>query len=482
MLRPVPIRPVQQTSVHSQFRNQWTEEDSLVSFEKTISLLQQTFEGSEFANSIYLVGGCVRDRVLNREPEDIDLMVLGTNDSGIRAATFAAKQLGIYAPGSNPVVYPRFGTALVHLKDRLPLEFVGVEVGPDGEESALLAEARRRDFTINTLAQRLFSDEIIDPLKMGLTDVEARRIVTPIDPNLTFDDDPLRLVRAARFANSYGFELDPQLIGSMRSDTGLIKLVSAERIRTELSKVLVSDSPGRGLRLLQDTGVLEEILPEVTAMGGVTQNRFHHGDVLDHSLAALDSSPPRLLVRIAALFHDVGKVATRTEVDGKVQFIGHERAGARTVRSIMRRLKFGNSDIQAVSNIIAHHMDLKIGGPDSSGLKDRQLRRFINQVGSLLDDSLDTIHADNVSHAPEFCMPDQVRNIRRRISDWDLDRYVIPVLPIDGNDAIAVGAKGRRIGEILNRITRKYLDNDGISRETAIRIATDMANDRRASV
>lgn len=408
-------------------------------------------------------------------------MVLRTSDSGIRAATFAAKQLGIYSPGSNPVVYPRFGTALVHLKNGLPLEFVGVEVGPDGEELALLAEARRRDFTINTLAQWLFADEIMDPLKRGLADLEARRIVTPIDPNLTFADDPLRLVRAARFANSYEFDLDLQLVSSMRGNAGLIKLVSAERIRTELSKILVSNSPGRGLRLLQDTGVLEEILPEVTAMGGVTQNAYHHSDVLDHSLAALDSSPPRLLVRIAALLHDVGKIATRTEIDGKVQFIGHERAGARTVRSIMRRLKFGNSDNHAVSNIVAHHMDLKIGGPDSTGLKDRQLRRFINQVGSLLEDSLDTIHADNVSHAPEFCMPDQVRIIRQRISDWDLDRYVNPVLPIDGNDVLAVGAKGRRIGEILGRITRNYLDNDGISRETAIRIATDMANDDRAS-
>ena len=168
---------------------------------------------------------------------------------------------------------------------------------------------------------------------------------------------------------------------------------------------------------------------------------------------------------LAALLHDIGKPATRTDLNGKVQFIGHQDVGARFARNIMRRLKYGNSDINAVAIMVARHMDLKIGGPDASGLRDRHLRLFINRCGDLLDDVLNVIHADNVSHAPQHSMPDQIQHIRRRIAHWDLDRLIRPDLPVDGHDLLDLGLSGPQIGQVLERITKRYVEHDGIDRK-----------------
>ena len=443
----------------------------------TVDQLRNVFSKSAFDGRVFIVGGFVRDLIRSVEPADIDLLVLGDSNSGINAATFTARKLGIFMPGSNPVVYPRFGTALVRLTNGTKIEFVGVNASANESERALASDARRRDFTINTLMQNLATGEILDPTGIGIDDLKRGRLRTPINPELTFNDDPLRLIRAVRFALSFDLHTELSLIRTIRQKAHQIKEVSAERVRDELNHLLLLKNPGDGIRLLLITGLLKEILPELSVTVGMAQNKYHDRDVFRHLIATLNASPPRLRVRLAALFHDVGKASTRTETNGKVQFIGHAEAGAPVVRGLMRRLRYGSSDAQCVATIIAHHMDLKQGGADSTGLKDSQLRLFINRVGMDLEDTLDVIHADNVSHAVEHTMPDQVGRVRERIAEWDLEKYINPELPVDGHDVVDLGASGRRIGEILDRITRRYLEHDGIDRETAIQIARNMMSD-----
>ena len=307
-----------------------------------------------------------------------------------------------------------------------------------------------------------------------MVDIAKRRLRTPVSPDITLSDDPLRSLRAFRFALAFGFRLDLELVRAIKRSAILIRDISVERVRTELVKLLLLDRPSRGIRLLQITGLLRIVIPEVAAMAGVTQNRFHDRDAFEHSLAAVDATPGRINARLGALFHDIGKVSTRTDVDGKVQFIRHSTVGAAITRKLMRRLKFPNQQISDVAMIVERHMDLKDGGPDASMLKDATLRRFIHHVGENLDDTLDVIHADNVSHAPEYDMPLQIGRVRERISGWDLAKYMNPELSIDGHDVVELGVSGPRIGEILERIKWHHIKRDGLDRESALQIAKDM--------
>ncbi len=449
--------------------------NSTIHSPSAVDAIRAGFDGSNYFDRIYVVGGSVRDLVLGSSPVDLDLLVVGSSDSGVEAATYLAKRLQVFSPGSNPVVYPRFGTALVRLSDGTKAEFVGAIVGKGGIDRTLLDDALRRDFTINTLMQRLDTGEIIDPTGLGIGDLESRQLRTPIEPDLTFSDDPLRLIRAVRFTCAYQMNLSLELIRSIRTNAHLLGEVSRERVRDELGKLLLLDVPSRAIRFLNAGDLLPEILPELVATMGIKQNEYHNQDVFGHSIAALDAAKPTLLVRLAALLHDIGKPATRTDLNGKVQFIVHQDVGARFARNIMRRLKYGNSDINAVAIMVARHMDLKIGGPDASGLRDRHLRLFINRCGDLLDDVLNVIHADNVSHAPQHSMPDQIQHIRRRIAHWDLDRLIRPDLPVDGHDLLDLGLSGPQIGQVLERITKRYVEHDGIDRKTALQIAKHMA-------
>ena len=275
----------------------------------------------------WIVGGYVRDRLLGRPHLDLDLVV----EDGDALAL--ARRFAELAHAGPPVTFERFGTAQVTLPGRL-VEFVAARAEsyapdsrkPDVRRASLDEDLRRRDFTVNTMLMDL-DGNVHDPLG-GRRDLEAKLLRTPADPRQTFSDDPLRMLRAIRFAAELGFELAPDLVPAMRELKGRLAppVISIERIRDELSRMLESERPKLALELLDQAELLGVVLPEIEACKGVAQSGYHTHDVFGHTLLTVDHTPPDLLLRVAALFHDAGKPAT---AKGDGTFLGHEEVGAR---------------------------------------------------------------------------------------------------------------------------------------------------------
>jgi tRNA nucleotidyltransferase (CCA-adding enzyme) len=242
-------------------------------------------------------------------------------------------------------------------------------------------------------------------------------------------------------------------------------------VRDEINKILVTSNPRKGFELLRDTGLLQYVSPEFQQAVGMTQNVHHKEDVFNHILTVLQNTQPELVRRLIALFHDIGKVATRSETPTGVHFYGHEDAGADMAEKIMISLKYPSELINAVKMGVKNHMRLKQGGDDAIKLSDKALRKFKIELGDNLEHVLDVIHADNIAHADASAMPNQINNIRRRLDTLDL-QVKKPQLPINGNDLIQIGIPaGPKIGQILAAITDAWFDNPNISKEDAIQIA-----------
>ncbi len=239
------------------------------------------------------------------------------------------------------------------------------------------ADLSRRDFTINAMALRLPELELIDPFD-GLADLSARRLRTPLDPEVSFGDDPLRMLRAARFVAKLDLEPDPELVEAVRTGHGRLAIVSAERIRDELDKIIMLPTPSVALWFVVRTGLAEEFLPELPALA-LEQDPIHrHKDVLAHTLAVVDKTGPDRLLRLAALFHDVGKPRTRAFVDGGVTFHHHEVVGARMTRQRMQALRYPSDEIDVVTELVNLHLRFHTY---RMGWTDRAVRRYVRDAG-----------------------------------------------------------------------------------------------------
>lgn len=449
--------------------------------------LKNIIKNTEWENKLFGVGGFVRDEIMGKDPKDLDFVVNGGITAGIDFANWLGNRLGNFKEGSNPVIYPRFGTAklsLLNNKQGLPsidLEFVAPrkekyktgDRNPDVVGGDLMDEVNRRDITINTLMKNISNDEIIDLTGKGIEDINNGIIRTPTNPDVTLNDDGLRLLRIVRFSSKYGFKISGETLRAMKKNAHIINTISKERISDELNKILISPRPTEGIRLLKITGILNYILPEFNDAIGMIQNKHHKDDVFKHTMSVLSKTPPDLKTRLMALFHDIGKVLTRTVTpDGSVHFYGHEKASEEMVRNIMTRLKYPGELIDAVAQGVGQHMALKHGEDDTSQLSDKSLRKFSAAVGDNLENILDLIHADNISHADESAMPNQIELVKQRIErlNTQIDKSNNK-LPINGDDILAMGIKrGPIVGKMLNAIQDAWYDNPNITREDAINI------------
>ena len=324
-----------------------------VSLDPAFPLLAQAAE--EIGVRAWAVGGYVRDRLLGREHREIDVVV--EDARGPDLAAYFAKLTG----SAPPVVFERFGTAQVMWEGR-PIEFASARAEsyrddsrkPDVKPASIDDDLHRRDFTVNALLMD-FAGKVEDRLGTGLADLAVRRLRTPLDPETTFSDDPLRMLRAVRFAAQLGFELDPPLLPAMRSLAERVRppIVSVERVTYEVRKMLVSDRPKPALELLDEGGLLAGVLPELVATKGVAQGGYHTHDVYGHTREAVALTPSALVLRLAALFHDVGKPATAAP-DGSFQ--GHETLGAEMAVAALTRLRFSNSVIERVAHLVRLHL------------------------------------------------------------------------------------------------------------------------------
>lgn len=433
----------------------------------------------------FAVGGYVRDIFLERPTVDLDFVSIG-QDSGIRLAEAVGASLG----GEPVHVYPNFGTAAIRVPrgdEHLVLEFVGARResyrsdsrNPIVEAGTLEEDQRRRDFTINAMAIHLAPacfGELIDPFD-GRLDLEAGLLRTPLDPVQTFDDDPLRMVRAARFAAQLDFLVEPATFAGMKARADRVTILSQERITEELQKIMAADRPSVGFKILYVTGILQYLFPELTALSGVEEVKGHrHKDNFYHTLQVVDnlieltqekerSAEDTLWLRWSALLHDIAKPRTKRFVEGSGwTFHGHEDKGGRMVPNIFRKLKLPMDDrMRYVQKMVKlHHRPVSLVDDQ---VTDSAVRRLLFDAGDDIEDLMTLVRADITSKNP--------RRVRRYLNAFDrVDRKLVEVEekdrlrnfqpPVDGNEIMKVLnlPPSKAVGKLKTAVREAILEGE----------------------
>ena len=437
----------------------------------------------------YVVGGFVRDIFLERPSNDIDVVVVGKHHSqapsakgggecpvsvGISVAKELKRMLGRKAHLS---VFKNFGTAQVKMGDE-EVEFVGARREsyshdsrkPVVEDGTLEDDQNRRDFTINAMAICLNRDrfgELVDPFN-GLADIEDGIIATPLDPEVTFSDDPLRMMRCIRFATQLNFQIEDATFEALERMADRIKIVSGERIEVELNKIVMSPHPSRGFVDLQRSGLLNIILPELAALDIVEQkNGRAHKNNFYHTLEVLENVVAQgasLWLRWAALLHDIGKTRTkRWEPAVGWTFHNHNYIGARTVPDIFRRLKLPmGAEMKYVQKLVDLHMRPQAIADDE--VTDSAVRRLLNDAGDDIDDLMTLCEADITSknEVKKKIFLENFRMVREKLADLQVKDYKRLLQPVvDGNEIMELfGLKpSREVGTLKQFLKDAVLDN-----------------------
>lgn len=417
----------------------------------------------------YVVGGFVRDLLLNRPSKDIDIVTIG---SGIALAKKIANSL---KPVPKVSVFKNFGTAMFYFQG-FEIEFVGARKEsyqrnsrkPIVEDGTLQDDQNRRDFTINAMAISLNMNDygaLIDPFG-GLLDLKEKTIRTPLEPGITFSDDPLRMMRGIRFATQLNFTIEKHTLNAITANNQRITIVSQERITDELNKILLASKPSKGFALLEKTGLLPLFFSELSRLKGVqTMQGNAHKDNFWHTIAVVDNISKHtndLWLRWAALLHDVGKPKTKRYVDGGWTFHGHEHVGGRMIPEIFKHLRLPlNEKMRYVQKLVELH--LRPIALTNDEVTDSALRRLLFDAGDDIDDLMTLAEADITSKnegkvqrfRQHFAM---VRQKLKEIEEKDAIRNFQP--PVSGNDIIETfGVKpGPEIGVIKNAIKDAILD------------------------
>ncbi len=419
---------------------------------------------------VYVVGGYVRDLLLGKKGKDIDFVVVG---DAMKFADALKHDLHL----RTIVRYPRFGTFMARYYG-YQLEFVNAREEsydprsrkPVTKPADLYSDLSRRDFTINTLAMHISPEkfgEIIDVYN-GREDLRKGIIRTPLDPVQTFSDDPLRMLRAIRFATQLGFSIESRTFEAIKANAHRLSIISQERITDEFNKILMAQKPSLGLKLLDESGLLKVFFPEMVRLKGVEQRQgFHHKDVFYHTLEVVDNVAQKgadLKLRLAALLHDIGKPATkRFDEKNGWTFHGHEVVGERMAARILRRFKYPNEVIQYVRKLVSLHLrPMALVGEE---VTDSAIRRLIYLAGDDLDDLMTLCKADITSKIPQKVKRylknyDYVLQRIKEVEERDRLRNFQP--PVDGNEIMERFhlKPGPQVGKIKKFILEAILNGE----------------------
>lgn len=446
----------------------WVANERLDQITKEASELASLFDKAGFR--LYLVGGIVRDIVVNRLKPDADL------DFTTNALP---DQIEEVVRGWADAVWlqgKRFGTIGLKKGDRT-LEITthrGEAYSPESRKPEVVfsdeieTDLSRRDFTVNAMALQLPSMKLVDPFS-GTDDLAAGRLRTPMAPEISFSDDPLRMLRAARFIAGFGLTPDDELTAAVEKMHSRLEIVSAERIRDEFDKLITLEKPGLGLWFMVKTGLAGEFLPELPALA-LEQDPIHrHKDVLAHSIAVVEKASTDRILRLAALFHDIGKPKTRSIGPQGVSFHHHEVVGARMTRERMNAMRYSTQDIEQVSKLVELHLRFhtyKMGWTDSA------IRRYVRDAGPLLDRLNELTRCDcttrNRAKAQDLSqrMDELEREIERLREQEELDA-IRPDL--DGQEIMEILgiSPGRDVGQALTFLLQLRLDEGSLGKEEA---------------
>lgn len=423
--------------------------------------------------SVFIVGGYVRDLLMKRKaPTDIDFV---TEQNGIELAEAVAKEIDSKLKVS---VFKTYGTAMFKLNG-LDLEFVGARKESYSEDSrkpavetgTLEDDQKRRDFTINAMAISLNKDsfgELMDPFK-GEEDLKNGILRTPLEPHQTYSDDPLRMMRAIRFASTLNFEIEKNSLKAIKDESERIKIVSMERIMVEFNKIMMSEKPSVGLKLMEETGLLEKILPELTALKGIDEiDGQTHKDNFYHTLEVLDNisqNTENLWLRWSALLHDIGKAPTKKFVEGTGwTFHGHEFLGSKLIKNIFTRLKLplGNERKFVEKLVKMHARPIAVV---SDQVSDSAVRRLLFDAGEELDDLITLCKSDittkSYSKKERFQKNfDKVLAKIAEVEEKDQVRNFQP--PITGEEIMKMFniKPGREIGILKEKVKEAILEGE----------------------
>ena len=422
---------------------------------------------------LYLVGGSVRDAILGRPLDRIDLDFTTDARPDETEAVLAEWADAVWTQGK------RFGT-IGAARDGRHYEITTHRAEAYTPESrkpevefadAVEADLSRRDFTVNAMALSLPELLLVDPFN-GVTDLAAHRLRTPLSPEDSFTDDPLRMLRAARFIAGYGLQPDAELVEAVRRLRGRLEIVAPERLRTEFDKLLVVERPGPGLWFLVQTGLAEEFLPELPALG-LEQDPVHrHKDVLAHTIAVVEKASPDKILRLAALLHDIGKPKTRSVGPGGVSFHHHEVVGARMAEERMRALRYPTDEIAAVRRLVELH--LRFHGYGDDVWTDAAVRRYARDAGPLLDRLNELTRCDCTTRnkARAAALAARMDDLERRIAELREREELEAVRPdLDGNqimEHLGIGP-GREVGQARDFLLELRLEEGPLDEEEAYR-------------
>ena len=466
---------------------------TLEKFKQIVEYIGECIKDSEFENHCYCVGGCVRDLLMGNEIKDVDMCV-SLPDGGIKLAEFLHAKKFLTRP---PVVYPTYGTAMFKFKkfnqDEIECVYTRGEQYHDKDSrnpvtsfASIEEDCFRRDFTCNALYMNANTGEILDLTGKGVDDINAGICrVTNENPDVVFSDDALRILRGIRFSCKYNFHIEDETMKSMIKNVGRLEIITQERITDEFNKMMMTNDPARALCLLMYTGAIKYVVPELKETVGMTQNDFHFGTVWEHTLGVVENNAAKerngkvkayLPVRLACVFHDLGKIKTRTVgEDGRVHFYNHETVGADIVREIMIKMRYPNSITDEVCFYIRNHMVTKSWGDDISHMKIKTLRKLMYKCKTeeRFINLMEVIDADNNAHKKEHCLPNQVINIvdamKKEIQDnTSMFGYK---LPIDGNDVMEVlGIEpGPNVKKYLEHCIKMAFNNPNLTKEDCIK-------------
>ena len=421
---------------------------------------------------IYLVGGAVRDAILGIETKDFDFTTNASSEDSIKMLNkneYKTTEIG-RAFGT---IETTVGDYSIHIttyrEDKYNKDSRKPEIKTSGE---LETDLSRRDFTVNAIAYDINNNEIIDP-HGGLKDLSEGLIRTPDTADISFSDDPLRMLRACRFVSTHGFTPNNELFKAISKNVERIEIVSTERIRDEFTKLLTGKEPSLGLKAFVESGLSELIMPELNELKIEVDPKHHHKDVYEHTMVVLDRVSPTLVSRMSALLHDIGKPKTKGIENGKVHFRHHEVVGAKMSKKILKRLKYDNETIKKVSLLVENHLrphTFKMGWTDSA------VRRYIIDAGGLLEELNDLVRADittkNKAKYEEInkYLDEMEERIKEVAEKEELSKLRPPISGDEIMDMFDL-EPGPSVGVIMKALYEQRINDGEVSKEEAIKLA-----------